>query len=69
MKRKKQLMTHQEVADKIGWEGGILATLECGIKSSDIEKGPLRDEWKKLELLYKSFGPLIEKIESMVDYY
>jgi hypothetical protein len=51
--------TRDLLASKIQWEGGIIATLEYGLRSEDIEDGHLRVIWRDLEVLYDKMRPKI----------
>jgi hypothetical protein len=47
------------LAAKIKWEGGVLSTLEYGLRSEDIADPDLRVQWQALETLYAEIRPLI----------
>ena len=51
--------TRDLIASKIQWEGGVIASLEYGIRSADIEDVHLRVIWRSLETLYDQMRPLI----------
>lgn len=48
-----------ELADKVGWEGGILETIDYGIGSSDIEDVEVARIWAQLEELHAQATPLM----------
>jgi excisionase family DNA binding protein len=47
------------LASKVRWEGGILATLEYGIRSDEIADPLLAEAWQRLEVLYDQIRPLL----------
>ena len=51
------------LADKVGWEGGVLETIDYGIRSSDIDDQHVAQLWAELEELYAQIAPLLAKID------
>lgn len=51
------------LADKVGWEGGVLETIDYGIRSSDIDDQHVAQLWAELEELYMQITPLLAKID------
>jgi len=51
------------LAYKIRWEGGILATLEYGLRADDIADPALRATWQKLEEAYAELRALIDRLQ------
>jgi hypothetical protein len=51
------------LADKVGWEGGVLETIDYGIRSSDIDDQHVAQLWAELEELYAQITPLLAKID------
>ena len=55
--------TTAAVKSKVEWEGGILDTLYWGLMSNDIEDGPLKELWAKLE----QAEPIFNAINRILD--
>jgi hypothetical protein len=53
----------RRLADKVGWEGGILATLDYGVRSSDIDDMEVARLWAELEALYEAMIPAMGEID------
>lgn len=51
------------LADKVGWEGGILETIDYGIRSSDIDDPEVARLWAELEELYAQMTPMLAKLD------
>lgn len=51
--------TRDLLASKIEWEGGIIATLEYGLRSEEIGDIYLRVVWRDMEVLYDKIRPKI----------
>jgi hypothetical protein len=54
-------MSIDRLAQKIRWEGGLLAALEYGITAKDIEDPELAKLWRRLERSYGTLTPLIDE--------
>ena len=52
------------LAYKIKWEGGILATLDYGLRPEDIADADLREAWSKLVALHSRMRPLVRDFEA-----
>lgn len=50
------------LAKKVEWEGGVLAALEYGIRTDEIEDPALRSLWEQVETRYRALTPLITEI-------
>lgn len=61
-------MTEEQFLMKIGWEGGVLDTLEYGLEASDLEdpSSELGELWKNLEEAWKKFQPALYAVEKYV---
>lgn len=53
----------RRLADKVGWEGGILATMDYGVRSSDIEDPEVAKLWAELEALYDQMIPVMGRVD------
>ncbi len=51
------------LAYKITWEGGVLATLDYGLRPEDIADPDLRAAWAELRALHARMRPLIKDFE------
>lgn len=56
-------LTLRRLADKVGWEGGILAAMEYGIKSENIDDAQIAALWAQLELLYDQMMPIMSQLD------
>jgi hypothetical protein len=54
------------LAHKINWEGGVLATLDYGLRPEDIEDQQLRTAWAELRELYARIRPLVKSFEQLL---
>ena len=52
----------------VDWEGGILASLEYGITSDQIEDVAVRELWMELEGLYGPVRILVDRISGLMGY-
>lgn len=59
--------TRDLLASKINWEGGIISTLEYGIRSEDIHDINLRLAWRDIEVLYDQMRPRIVEFQRLLD--
>lgn len=53
----------RRLADKVGWEGGILATMDYGVRSTDIDDPDVAELWAQLEVLYNQMIPVMGKVD------
>jgi hypothetical protein len=51
------------LAYKIKWEGGVLATLDYGLRPEDIADEDLRAAWAELRALHARMRPLVRDFE------
>lgn len=51
------------LAYKIRWEGGVLATLDYGLRPEDIADEDLRAAWAELQVLHARMRPLVKAFE------
>ena len=56
-------MSLRLLADKVGWEGGILATIDYGVRSADIDDPEVAKLWSELETLYDQMIPAMGKLD------
>lgn len=56
-----------EFAAKIVNEGGVVPALEYGLKTADLadQDGELAKAWRAIEEEWKTFGPLVDTLESL----
>jgi hypothetical protein len=52
-------MSAERLAQKIRWEGGLMAALEYGIRPEDIADKDLADLWTQLRNGYRQLSPLL----------
>jgi hypothetical protein len=62
-------MTNEDLAAKIGWEGGVTATLDYGLRSEDIVDPELRALWAEAETRYEELSKVTDKIEEKLEAY
>jgi hypothetical protein len=53
----------RRLADKVGWEGGILAAIDYGIRSEDIADPEVAALWAKIEGLYDQMTPALGRLD------
>lgn len=51
------------LAYKIRWEGGVMAALDYGLRSDDIDDPDLRAAWHRLQSLHAELRPLVRDFE------
>lgn len=51
------------LAAKIKWEGGIVSTLEYGLRSEDIADPDLRVQWQAMEHLWDEMRLLVDEFQ------
>lgn len=56
-------MSLRRLADKVGWEGGILATIDYGLRSSEIDDPEVARLWAELESIYDQMIPVLGKVD------
>lgn len=56
-------MSLRLLADKVGWEGGILATIDYGVRSRDIDDPEVARLWAELETLYDQMVPVPGRVD------
>lgn len=61
--------TRAEVAEKVGWEGGIIDAVEYGLTVDDMPEGDteLREAWNALLTAWRGLIPLEEAVERLLD--
>jgi hypothetical protein len=65
----KTLMTNENLAAKIGWEGGVIETLDYGLRSDEIADPELRALWVKAQQHFKELRFVADKIEEALGEY
>lgn len=58
-------MTLQDVADKIGWEGGFAAVLDYGLKPEDVPE-EIRPLWQKAWDAYQQLNEIWIELEKVL---
>jgi len=61
-----RLMTAEDLANKVHWEGGIVSALEYGIRSDEIDDPELAALWRRLETLYDQMRPSIVATDGLL---
>lgn len=56
-------LTLPRLAAKVAWEGGLVATLDYGVRSDDIDDPETAALWSKLETLYDEMTPLMAQLD------
>jgi hypothetical protein len=59
--------SRERLAQKVRWEGGLLAALDYGIKSDDIADPELAALWARLERTYADLAPLLDEAAEQLD--
>jgi len=61
-------MTPMDLADKVEWEGGVLAAIVYGIGPDDLDDSnpDLKSAWIALCKAHKEFAPLVEAVEEQL---
>ena len=61
--------SREDLAAKIEWEGGILETVDYGIKAGDMPGGDteLTEAWAKLEASYGETSRLADAVQELLD--
>ena len=54
------------LAYKVNWEGGVLATLDYGLRPEDIADRDLRAAWAELRELHARMRPLVKAFERLL---
>lgn len=62
------VMTEEEFASFINWEGGVIAALEYGLKPEQCESGVLRDAYEKVYEMWSlhGFGKAVSDLENLL---
>lgn len=63
-----QKMTDFEFAMKVEYEGGPIAALDYGLRSSDLvdEHGPLARAWRRLEIKFRALQPDLSEVDTLL---
>lgn len=56
-------LTLPRLAAKVAWEGGLVATLDYGVRSDDIDDPETAALWRELEHLYDEMTPLMAQLD------
>jgi hypothetical protein len=56
-------LTLPRLAAKVAWEGGIVGTLDYGVRSDDIDDPETAFLWSKLERLYDEMTPVMAQLD------
>jgi len=60
-------MSADRLAQKIRWEGGLMAALEYGIRAEQIDDPALADLWARLQRSYREISPLLAEAMTRLD--
>jgi hypothetical protein len=60
-------MSADQLAQKIRWEGGLMAALEYGIAPDQINDPNLSDLWDRLLRAYRDISPLLSEAMTRLD--
>jgi hypothetical protein len=60
-------MSADRLAQKIRWEGGLMAALEYGIQPNQIADPELAKLWGRLRRAYRNLAPLLDEATSRLD--
>jgi hypothetical protein len=63
----KPKMSADRLAQKVRWEGGLMAALEYGIAPEQIDDPELADLWGRLQRGYREISPLLTEAMSRLD--
>jgi hypothetical protein len=55
----------KDFGDKVSWEGGILPSIEYGLRPEDAPD-EIRQLWTELDEKYQEMAPLIAAIEAVL---
>ena len=59
-------MSIKDVADKVDWEGGVIAAIDWGISSEDIDNQSLAKLWAEVENAYAAIDLINQILHSPV---
>lgn len=61
------LLTDEEFASKVEWEGGVFGALEYGLRPEEMRPGALRDAYKELwDVYHGRMYDLMQKVEELL---
>jgi hypothetical protein len=60
-------MSADRLAQKIRWEGGLMAALQYGIRPNQIADPELAKLWGRLRRAYSNLAPLVDEATSRLD--
>lgn len=60
-------MSADRLAQKIRWEGGLVAALEYGIAPEQIDDPELAELWARLQRGYRELSPLMAEAMTRLD--
>lgn len=66
VKKKVELWSNVDIANKADWEGGILDVLGW-VSSENVKDKELKKLWVKLEKSYSKLSPILDKIQRILD--
>jgi hypothetical protein len=56
-------ITNDRLARKVDWEGGIIATLDYGIRSEQIADPEVAAMWHEAETIYDKLAPVLVELD------
>jgi hypothetical protein len=59
-------MDAELLRSKVHWEGGVIATLEYGLRAEDIADSDLATLWQEAADLYARLRPIVVEIEAVI---
>ena len=65
-------LTVEDLANKVEWEGGIIAVLEYGVNPNDLDPSvpdALREAFGELYRAWIDLGPLEREVEDILEDY
>lgn len=58
----KPTMTRRQVRDKVEWEGGVVSTLNYGLRAEDIEDPKLASLWSEAQQIQSELSSVVAEI-------
>lgn len=55
-------MTPQQVRDKVEWEGGVVSTLNYGLRAEDIGDTKLASLWSEAQQIHAELSSVVAEI-------
>lgn len=55
-------MTTRQVRDKVEWEGGVVSTLNYGLRAEDIRDAKLASLWREAQEIQSELSSVVAEI-------